>query len=1012
MHTGPGLRHSAAALERFLELIARLDAGEPVDFEVELGQPAALERELRDLHRGWLRLRGLLDEVRCDARDLRSAVASAGASPLGLDARSRRLIELLARFRGSEWRYEELGEIARGGMGVVLRVRERGLERELALKRMASEDELAPELRRLRLQMLRRLIDEAWVLSRLDHPGIVQLHELGVDAEGRVYFTMPLVRGRTLTEIFRLAREKREEWSLVRALELLQRVCEALSFAHANGIVHRDLKPANVMVGRFGEVQVMDWGLARVFRREPGEAGAEAHEPDGEPPTEPGGFDALDGAPSLTLAGDVIGTPAYMAPEQASGRSREACPRSDVYSMGAMLYELVCGVRPYSEGGTSATTREIVARIKQGPPVPIEQLAPTQPPELFAICRKAMHREREQRYADMNELAADLRAFREGRVVRAFESGAWAELKKWVERNRRVSAALALSTLAILGAALAAAWINARAEERVSFAASLRLPASLRERARALWPAHEHVEELQRWLADARDLVGRRASYQRELDELRSHATRVADDSPEAAAVRRAFHTRKTRWMQERTGLQSEIDQVLMRGRGEALDERYSAELHARNAIGDRQAVDAWQEQLKAVEARLAQLSWPPELPWTGLSPAAQARAAELEQLLAEIDALLDPRPFDGTLAEVEGRLRTAQTLRARSLDAAAELWSEARASIADRRRCPLYDGLDLAPQLGLVPIGRDPSSGLWEFAHLESGAPARRDPYGKLHVEPETGIVFVLVPGGPSTLGAADESRGGNVADKSRVPYDPLAAIQETPIAALRLSSYFLSKYEMTQAQWLRLSGRNPSYHAVGKQFSRITSDLCFPVEHVSWLEMTDVLARSGLILPSEAQWEHAARGGVLERFWWGADLAGACGRVNCMAEPGTPCAEDPWERTARVDSLDPNPWGFYCILGNVAEPCSDNFWSRYMPCTMDGRARQVSPDGGLRAVRGGHFGSRVQDLRVTFRTDVNADQPNDCYGIRAARMLDDWQALNAAALAQREGQDPPDRR
>jgi formylglycine-generating enzyme required for sulfatase activity len=954
------VQHTQAALERFADLIARHDGGEAVDFERELRSPPELAGELAQLHMSWTRLRGLLDTVRAGASELDSAESEAGGRALALDARTRALLDLLARFRGSEPRYEVLGEIARGGMGMVMRVREKGVERELALKRMFSPEELTPRLRPLRAQLLRRLLDEAWILARLDHPAIVPLHELGVDAEGRVYFTMPLVRGRTLAEVFVLAREGREGWSVPRALGLLQRVCEALSFAHSIGIVHRDLKPANVMVGRFGELQVMDWGLAR------SQHGPRLAE---DSPAAGPGAGAFDGDSALTLGGDVLGTPAYMAPEQALGNSAEVCPRSDVYALGAMLYELLAGACPYHEFASSTRASELLEHVKAGPPWPIEELAPGQPAELLAICRKAMQRERERRYPSMEALANDLRDFHEGRVVRALESGAWAELRKWIGRNRRTAAALGFGCVSLFAAAAITVWSDMRADERVRFEADRRGPAALHARAQVLWPARPgRIPEFEAWLREARELVAHAAGYRAELADLGRRALRPRADDPQLVAAGARRQRQLAEVELELLGIADELGQLESRS----------------GPPGAQEAREQWLQRKALAEKRKAELLAQrlTELVQHFADPDDQARHAALTALLDELEPLCDPRPYDNSIADVERRLEIARTLPSRSLEAFAAQWAAACASVADPGQCPLYRELPLQPQLGLAPIGCDPQSGLWEFAELESGALPERGPDGRLRIDKSSAIVFVLVPGGKTVVGALRPA--ATLVDVD-LEEDPQAEPQETPTRSVRLDSYFLSKYELTQAQWLRLAGANPSYNSVGKRFGGPTADLCYPADLMSWWEARELLGRYGLCLPSEAQWEHAARAGTKTRYWWGADPLGACERTNNGDCPGH------GSTSLRVDSYGPNPWGFHCILGNLGEWTSDNYWTNYRwSFSDDGTGRQLSPDSSLRVVRGGSFGSGALQLRVTSRIDAPAIQPNTSFGVRPARLLD----------------------
>ena len=305
------------------------------------------------------------------------------------------------RPRAARNRYILLGEVARGGMGVILRVWDTVLERPLAMKVLdtgsAAKRSGATEQERA------RFLAEARIAGRLQHPGIVPIHDLGVDEQGRVYLTMPCFEGRTLDEVFELTRTGGDGWTLERALRALSRVCEVMAYAHARDVIHRDLKPANVIVGECDAIHVVDWGLAKVL-----DPSTDAHEPTGDAST----TDAADAG--QTLAGTVAGTPPYMAPEQAEGRVEEVTFRADVYALGAMLYRLLAGRAPYEprqEREEPESPARIVELIRRGPPTPLARLAPDAPAELVAISERAMAREPAHRYLSVEALARDLDAF-------------------------------------------------------------------------------------------------------------------------------------------------------------------------------------------------------------------------------------------------------------------------------------------------------------------------------------------------------------------------------------------------------------------------------------------------------------------------------------------------------------------------------------------------------------------------------------------------------------------------
>ena len=381
---------------------------------------------------------------------LREAFGEQGTGAQGDDpiaARLRKLGEQDARQR-----YVLEGEVGRGGMGAVLRVFDTDLRRRLAMKVVLdAPSDATGATRDTERQLLARFLDEAQLTGQLDHPGIVPVHELGVDAEGRVYFTMQLVRGEELTKIIAHVHAGQSEWSLTRALGVLLKVCEAMAFAHDSGVIHRDLKPDNVMVGKHGEVYVMDWGLARH------DSGADS----GERPASLAGVrtdreelrDSAAGSPLVTLEGSVVGTPCYMPPEQAEGRVREVGPLADVYAVGAILYHLLAGRPPYDLPGRRRTPIEVLTLVAEGPPAPVRELAKRVPADLEAICEKAMARDPERRYATMGALREDLAAYLENRVVRAHRTGALVELRKWAARNKAFAGLAAGSLVALLASA-------------------------------------------------------------------------------------------------------------------------------------------------------------------------------------------------------------------------------------------------------------------------------------------------------------------------------------------------------------------------------------------------------------------------------------------------------------------------------------------------------------------------------------------------------------------------------
>ncbi|MCO5171634.1 MAG: protein kinase [Planctomycetes bacterium] len=303
-------------------------------------------------------------------------------------------------------RYLLVHELGRGGMGIVYRAVDQTLGRQVALKTLQRHVAADPDL-------LARFLEEARVTARLQHPAIMPVFEVGRD-DGRpdgplVYYTMRLVEGRTLAELaeegWTRDRHRPDRLTLFRALEVFVQACRAVGYAHERGLVHRDLKPGNVMVGRFGEVHVLDWGLAKTsgWTPPPDEL---PHVPAAPPE---GGTGAPLSTRDLTRSGTILGTPAYMAPEQATGEPLDA--RADVYALGGILYTLLTGKLPHD-----GTTSQVLWRITWGIPPTLPSAAGEDvPTALDAICMRAMAPDREARYPTAAALAEAVEDFLEGR---------------------------------------------------------------------------------------------------------------------------------------------------------------------------------------------------------------------------------------------------------------------------------------------------------------------------------------------------------------------------------------------------------------------------------------------------------------------------------------------------------------------------------------------------------------------------------------------------------------------
>jgi tetratricopeptide (TPR) repeat protein/tRNA A-37 threonylcarbamoyl transferase component Bud32 len=398
-------------------------------------------------------------------------------------------------------RYEVFGEIARGGMGAVLRGRDRHLGRDLAIKVLLDRHRDRPDLEC-------RFLAEARVGARLQHPGVVPVYELG-RAGDRPFFTMKLVEGRTLADL--LAARSAPGDDLARLLAVFEQVCQALAYAHSLGVLHRDLKPSNIMVGAFGEVQVMDWGLAKVLPR--GEAGAG-------PKAEPPGHESQVGL--------VLGTPAYVAPEQARGEADRVDERADVFGLGAILCEILTGKPPHI-GPTTSGTFEMAARGDVAAALARLEGCGADP-ELVALARACLCSDPAGRPRDAGAVARAVMDYRAGvqeRLRQAELERAAAQARARAERKaRRLKASLAaLLLVALLGSV--AVWMR-RVSQESELRHAVEADLDVAERFLATGNRTESLAATRR--AEGRLAGGGSADLRRRVDDLLAEHARYEKD--------------------------------------------------------------------------------------------------------------------------------------------------------------------------------------------------------------------------------------------------------------------------------------------------------------------------------------------------------------------------------------------------------------------------------------------------------------------------------------------------
>ncbi|MBK8975870.1 MAG: protein kinase [Planctomycetes bacterium] len=898
--------------------------------------------------------------------------------------------------------YRILQRLGSGGMGTVyLAVQGGELRRRVAVKVIKRGMDTEA--------VLQRFDAERQALALMDHPSIAKIFDAGTTTTGQPYFVMEFVDGPSLT---RYCEDNR--LSLRDRLDLFLQVCYAVQHAHHKGIVHRDLKPANILVtvtdGR-PVPKIIDFGLAKAVQG------------------------AVAGNSLLTQLGFVLGTLDYMSPEQASGRL-DVDSTTDVYALGVILYELLVGARPFERAALLRVGHDAVVRhLQETEPLrpstrlrtagrstavaerrrtSLRGLLRALRSELDWIVMKAIERDRTRRYLSPSELAADVLRYLQDEVLTVGPPSVWYRARKFARRNRGIAASV-LAVVVGLGIGLAVALVQYREKQRSEQdARTVRgVLLSMDELRTRLEVERSAVTAQQR----AADTALREAGEQREAAEREQRAADRAREQAELA-IRTAEQRQVEAARLESRAAELEAETGRLRTENRELERTVATQRDAREssrqqlAILQRELDELRREQRAVADASaLQRLAWwldqrVPDLraQVTDLAPMTRpGLAAELRAWLAQADWLTQRDGAGGYTVLAPGGLRDDAELRARlraslaelaadaerlraSLPAAAAIERERAAAMCDWRQAiervaagsSPYGSLRLDEIDGLVPLGADPDSGLDAFWVVASGARPLRDG-GRWAIGADTGIVLVLLPGGRILRGAQlpGEGRELNV--------DPHAEPLEGPPVELRLAPYLLAAHELTVGQWHRLA------RLAGLAECGLPGAPTEPVRGVSWLDAATVLAVCGLELPTEAQFELAAREGVGGRDArpFPRALAGYAHVLGVEPPAGATAG-----RPLPVGSLDPDAFGLCDLHGNVAEWCAD-------PCLPLAGAAFRSGDGLLlargalariatgRAVRGGSFALPADAARSSARRALAPDRTEDDVGVRAALSL-----------------------
>lgn len=843
--------------------------------------------------------------------------------------------------------------LGQGGMGVVWEATQVGIERRVALKILASA---SPTPR-----SVERFTREARATGALQHPSIATVYDAGCDG-GWYWIAQELVGdGLTLADRLRetsAAPELPYGWDAW-AAEVVARIGEALHVAHEQGIIHRDVKPANVLLRESGEPVLTDFGLARVLTED-----------------------------AISATGDQVGTAPYMSPEQTTGRE-EVGPPSDVFSLGVLLYELLTLVRPFRAESPQA----LMAAIRESEPVGCQSLRDSIPTPLALITQRALRKLPEARYSSAHVLAADLRRFLRGERTLARRPSLPQRARSWASSNPWLTRTLLVVLLSLV-AGLVQGYLLFRSNgalaasnSELSLRAKLGRALLLEEQASNLVPIRpELLPVYDQWLVEAYDLLAGRAHAQSELEDLRSQA--LPRTTLEALEDRESH----PRW-EEFNELGTKLLRLAEKMPGARLG------IGLRDGESRREALNRLAQEIQQHEEERDALALELESrrTWSFQDPALEERESTIERLLLLLDGFEDVRSglMVGTSPAhgpgIQRRREYALLLRDAALSPEQDaLWREAALSVKPSITEEELEQLK-RHHLDLIPLGVDPESGWHEFGHRLCGTPPVRTAEGSLLRSEDASPVLVLLPGGTYMIGAGRSNA-------ARI--DPRATDEERArdeLDRVRLDPFLISKFELTQAQWVWLAGENPSWFLAGSEGwgGHALTGLA-PVDNVGWDEATRALRRIGLELPTEAQWEYAARGDVEHPWWTGPELLDLNGRVNFADSFAFDCGSRwPYEpklfdgANVQVDTgtFPPSPYGLHEVLGNVAEWVRDEYGSYRTWGARDGDGLRPPTEARLRVVRGGSYQDLPEHARVTARESVPRATSRRDIGLRPMR-------------------------
>lgn len=880
-------------------------------------------------------------------------------------------------------------EVGRGGMGVISSAYQYSLKRTVAMKIPHSGD------------AQRRFVEEAVVTANLTHPNIISVHDLVYDKDHKQAMVMQMVEGQPWSSRIQNIFNSKEPGSLEyldEELDILITVSQAISYAHNQGVLHNDLKLSNVMVGEYGDVSVMDWGCATLNPQESNPLSLPLFHP--------------------KMIESPFGSPVYMSPEQAQGLGKDIGPCTDIYLLGGILYEILTGAPPRKYSNID----EVVSKAIDGKYDPLPSHIS---PSLRDIVNCSLHPEIDKRYSSVDHFVSALRQYsshREGELLLIQVQEMLDEIKKIdiLKRNllkfvamhsiiqQSIKLGLVESSEVLLQEILSLFVDTAiqKGDLNIAQVYSEQLNDNEENKAQKLKIKKAMKHQLELLGAKKRNqrlivgiiiviliaMVVGSALVNNEREIALANAIRA--QKQEQIARNRLVEIEELSDIQVYRELTLQAD-TLWPSRPEKVEEMLNWITRA----------DSTLERLPRHIEHLHQMESEGTLFGENYRFKLATKQWEYNTLKELVDILETLKTLE--LPEMKTRLQMASSLHNESITSSSVVWEEAIAAI---KKSPLYSGLEISPQMGMVPLNENPSSGLWEFWHIQSGEKPTKDKDGEWALTEETGIVLVLVPGGSFWMGANNtkghsKSSSHKQSDKRTTSdegnYDPRSGSKEMPSHIVTLDSFFISKYELTQSQWSRIMSNNPAAYAADRFVNGVQVTRLHPIEQVSWAESIEVMRRYDLTLPTEAQWEYSNRAGTDTIYWTGDTIKSLRGATNISDQqsrdnggPESWAVEkdlsDPFIIHGPVGSFRPNAFGLHDTIGNVWEWCLDLHGPYSLPVEAETGKRKVLDDNAMHLFRGGGFRANSIHVRSADRYSIYAaDYRAYDVGIRPARSI-----------------------